>query len=304
MYVYARLALFMAIVPGSVFAQKRSGLQRQVEQLVSGFNGTVGVYVINLRTGETASVLADSIFPTASMIKVPILIGIMNKLATGALTYHQQLLYRDSLLYPGEDILGAFRDSQRIELSKVIMLMLTMSDNTASLWLQSLAGGGAVINEKLKELGFAATRVNSRVAGRDSSQRLFGWGQTSPREMATIFQKIWQGQIISQAASEQMLRLLSRDYWDEEAISQVPPGIFIAAKSGAVDASRSETLLVAAPHGTYIFSVITRNQQDTSWHPENEGWVMERKLSRLLWDHFEPRSKWKPYLTVDGEPAR
>lgn len=284
------------------FAQNKTvPLKVRVDELTRGFHGKVGIFVKNLNTGETAAVNADSIFPTASMIKVSILIGVMDKMEKGELDYHQALVYKDSLLYAGEDILGSFKNNEKIELSKVVMLMLTMSDNTASLWLQSLAGGGAAINEKLSALGLKYTRVNSRVPGRENERNIYGWGQTTPREMADIFEKIYRGKIISPTASARMLRLLGRDYWDEEAISQIPPGIFVAAKSGAVDASRSETLLVMAPHGPYVFSVITSQQQDTTWAPSNEGWVMERRLSHLLWEYFEPGVRWNPYINVEGK---
>src|SRR5690348_12554454 len=124
-------------------------LQRQLETAISGFHGVAGLYVKNLKTGKVAAVNADSLFPTASMVKIPILVGIMDKLEQGAFQYHQQLEYKDSLLYAGEDILGSFKPGEKITLSKVIMLMLTTSDNTASLWLQSLAGTGTRINEIL-----------------------------------------------------------------------------------------------------------------------------------------------------------
>ena len=92
----------------------------------------------NLKTNKMVSINADTVFPTASMVKIPILIGIMDKINKGELDYHQELKYRDSLFYAGVDILGSFKDTSKIELSKVMMLSLTMSDNTASLWLQSL----------------------------------------------------------------------------------------------------------------------------------------------------------------------
>ena len=98
-----------------------------------------------------------------------------------------------------------------------------------------------------------------------------------------------------------MLRLMGRDYWDEEAMSQIPASIFVAGKNGAVDESRSESLLVMAPHGPYIFSIITKNQQDTTWNPDNEGWVLARKLSKLLWQYYEPHSNWGPSMHIDGK---
>ena len=261
-------------------------LQRHIEELIKGFNGDIGIYVKDLRTNKIVAINADTLFPTASMVKIPILTGVMDKMNKGELQYHQTLTYKDSLLYAGVDILGSFKNNEQIELSKVIMLMLTMSDNTASLWLQSLAGGGKRINEILDSLGFKNTRVNSRTPGRETNRTQYGWGQTTPYEMADLFEKIYRGEIISDSSSQRMLRLMGRDYWDEEAISQIPSTIFVAAKSGAVDESRSETLLVMAPKNPYIFCICTKYNKDTSWKENNEAWVLTRKISKLLWEHF------------------
>lgn len=281
------------LLPLIAAAQKTNRkLQAQVENLLQGFKGDIGVCIHDLKHNKTVHINADSIFPTASIVKVAILIGVMDKIEKGELQYHQKLTYKDSLLYAGEDILGSFKNGEIIELSKVMMLMLTTSDNTASLWLQSLAGGGTRINELMDSLGFKHTRVNSRTLGREANRSLYGWGQTTPREMETIMERIVNRDILSVAASEKMLRLLSRQYWDEEAIGQVPPGVFIADKNGAVDASRSEIMYVNSKENPYILSVFTKNNKDTSWTKSNEAWVLTRKLSALLWKHFNPDSKW------------
>lgn len=262
-------------------------LQAKIEELVKGFNGDIGVYVKNIKKNTIVAVNADSVFPTASIVKVPILIGIMDKINKGELQYHQELVYYDSLLYAGVDILGSFKNAEKIELSKVMMLMLTMSDNTASLWLQQLAGTGIRINELLDSLGFVTTRVNSRTPGREINRERYGWGQTSPKEMATLLEKIYRRQVISDSLSGKMLRVLGRNYWDEEALSQVPPTIEVFSKSGAVDESRNEVLLVNAPHHPYVFCICTKNNKDQSWKPDNEAWVLTRKLSLLLWEYYE-----------------
>lgn len=271
-------------------------LQQHISDLVKDLHGDIGVYVKNLRSGKVATVNADTIFPTASMVKVTILIGIQDKIEKGQLEYHQQLEYKDSLFYAGEDILGSFKSGEKIGLHKVMMLMLTTSDNTASLWLQSLAGTGTRINEILDSLGLTYTRVNSRTPGREANRQQYGWAQTTPREMGTLMEKIYRGEVISKSASEKMIRLLGRNYNDEQAIAEIPPYIFVASKNGCVNASRSEILLVMAPHGPYIFSVQTKNLQDQSWDNSNEAWLLTRRLSALCWNYFEPRSRWKPSL--------
>ena len=278
------------------FAQKiDKKLQAKVEESIHGFNGDIGIYIKNLRTGKTVSINADTIFPTASIVKVPILIGIMDKIQRGDLAYDSTLVYKDSLLYEGVDILGSFKNDEKILLKKVVMLMLTTSDNTASLWLQSLAGKGTRINEILDSLGFVSTRVNSRTPGREGNRTQFGWGQTTPKEMGTIFEKIFRNEIFSTAACDRMMRSLGRNYWDlNEAISQIPPYIEVFSKNGCVNASRSEVLLVNAPHNPYIFCIFTKNNKDTQWTSENEAWTIARKISLTLWRYFEKKDKWQP----------
>jgi beta-lactamase class A len=276
----------VALVPAQ--AQKvNKKLQQQVQDMTAGFKGDVGIYVKDLHTGKTVSINADSIFPTASMVKVPILIGIMDKLNKGELKYHQELTYKDSLFYAGSDLLASLKHNEKVELSKVIMLMLTTSDNTASLWLQSLAGTGTRINQILDSIGYTATRVNSRTPGREAGRDKFGWGQTSPKEIATMFEALANRNLLDTASSEKMLRLLGRNYWDEEALSQIPPDIFVASKNGAVNASRSEVMYVSGKNARYVFCICTKNNKDTSWGSQNEAWELARKVSKLLWKTYK-----------------
>ena len=268
-------------------------LQQQVETVADGFHGTIGIYVRHLTRGQTAAVNADSVFPTASMVKVPILCALFKRIARGELGYAQELVFRDSLRYD-DGITGSLRDSTRVPLAEAVMLMITLSDNTASLWLQQLAGTGIGINAWLDSNGYPQTRVNARTPGRQAARQTWGWGQTTPREMAELMASIHAGKTVDAGASEEMLRVLSRHYWDDEAVAQVPPTVHVAAKSGAVSAARSEVVLVDAPSGAYVFCVATRDQQDQRWEYDNEGYVAIRRLSRLLWQYFEPDGAWTP----------
>jgi len=296
------LLLVVAIIFFSqCYSQKTDKkLQNEIVDQIKGFHGDVGIYVKDLKNGKEVIINADTIFPTASIVKVSILIGIMDKINRGELFYDSAFVYKDSLLYEGEDILGSFKNNEKILLKKLMMLMLTTSDNTASLWLQSLAGKGIRINEILDSLGFKYTRVNSRTPGRESNRSVYGWGQTTPREMGRMFEMVYLDQIFSAATCERMKRCLGRNFWDEdEAISQVPPNIEVFSKNGCVDESRSEVLLVNAPHNPYIFCIFTKNNKDTSWAHSNEAWTLARKISKLLWNYFEPKDKWSSALVPE-----
>lgn len=262
-------------------------LQKRLDTLTRNFHGDVGIYVYDPVRDRYAGLRPDTLFPTASIVKLTILLGIMDKIRSGALDYHQRLTYTDSLYFKeGDDILSNFIPGSTIELSKLMMLMITISDNCASLWLQSVAGGGERINRLLDSLGFYMTRVNSRTPGRKADWEQYGWGQTTPREIVGFMDRIVRGTLLSPQASASMLRLLGRQYWDEEALSQIPAGVFAADKNGALDANRNEVVYVHGRH-PYLFAIFTKDNVDKRWTADNEAWVLTRKLSALLWAYYQ-----------------
>lgn len=269
-------------------------LTRELHALADSFHGTAGIYTLNLKTRKMAAVHADTIFPTASIIKVPILVTLFERIRQGTLSYHQHLMYRDSAARGGSGIMQYFKDSTSVDLSLVISLMISRSDNTAARWCQTLAGGGAGVNSWLAAHGFTSTRVNSATPGRQHDYDLYGWGQTTPREMASLLVMIREGKAVSPAASERMYRDMGHIYWDDYALSEIPPYVATASKQGMVNASRSELVMVNAPHGDYVFYVATQHNKDQRWKPDNEAWVFARKVSALLWHYYEPKSHWKP----------
>jgi len=274
---------------------KKQHIKSQIETLFSNFHGQAGLYVHNLKTGETIDINADSLFPTASMIKVPIMVRLYQLMNDGTYSYDQKFTYSGRYDYPYEpDLINTSRLGAEIPLSYLIHIMISMSDNSAALWCQHLAGGGLEINKWLNDHGFKYLRMNSRTPGREAEYKKYGWGVTTPRELSELVTRIYKGEVVSKAASDQMYRTMSRSMWDGEALSQIPNYVNAASKQGAVDEARSEVVLVNAPHGDYVFCIATKNQSDTSWTYDNEGYVLIRNVSHLLWQHFEPKSKWEP----------
>ncbi len=272
-------------------------LQRTVEGLVRGFGGEVGVYVRHLPTGRTVAVNADTTFPTASLVKVPLLVALYQQVEDGTLDL-ESVQHRPAWLeyrwVEGTDVTSYMATGDSLPLRELAFLMLTVSDNVASLWIQALVGGGLAVNEWLAANGYERTRVNSRTPGREQARTRYGWGQASPREMARLLADVRTGRAVTPAASEDMYRLLTKTYWDREAVSQIPPHVQAASKQGFVDRARSEVLLVNAPSGDYVLAVMTKDQADTSYARDNEGHRLIRAVSRAAWEHFEPDDPWRP----------
>lgn len=293
-----RIVLLLLLFAAPLHAQRTdAALTAKLREAARGFHGEVGIYVRNLRTGATVEIDADTVFPTASMIKVPILLTLYDQVERGKLDLEARVPRPDTLNYryvESTDVVGYMAPGDTLPLRELAFLMLTVSDNVASLWIQAEVGGGAAVNEWLAAHGFRDTRVNSRTPGREEARTRYGWGQTTPREIARALVMIREGSAVSPRASEAMYRMLTNSYWKGEALSQIPPTVQAASKQGFVDRSRSEVLLVNAPSGDYVLAVITRNQTDTSYAEGNEGSRLLRAVSRTVYQHFNPRDPWRP----------
>ena len=87
--------LFLLMIAPLLMAAQRSNkkLETNIKAAITGFNGDIGIYIKDLRTGKTVAINADSIFPTASIVKVPIMVGIVDKLTSEQLQAISQTSY-------------------------------------------------------------------------------------------------------------------------------------------------------------------------------------------------------------------
>lgn len=269
--------------------------EEEIRELIQQFRGEAGVVVYSLENDNKLEINADTLFPTASTIKIPIMIGVFDKIEKGELEYTQVLEYdgeHDDTW--GNDIINQLKDGAEVELRRLIHLMMSTSNNTASLWNQHLAGTGTRINDLMEELGFSNTRINSRTPGRQEIWETYGWGHSTPRELAEMMRQIYHGEMLNPHASEKMYRIMTRNFWDSESLSEIPPHVNVASKNGSVSRSKSEVVLVNAPSEDYLFAVMTKNQEDSGNDNNNEGYVLLREISRILYNHFEPGDDWSP----------
>lgn len=286
-------SLLLVMITFASQAQKmEQRLQKQIEKEIQGFRGDIGVYVKHLKSGKEVRIQADTVFPTASLVKVPLLVGIFHQIHEGKYRLDQEFIYDAKRVYGGSGLMQFYKDSAKTDLSTMISLMLTYSDNVTSLWIQELAGGGMQVNQLMDQYGLKETKVNSRTEGRASIWEKYGWGQTTPKEMATLFTLIREGKIINKELSEKMYRYLKNQYYNERSLSSLPPTVNTISKTGSVNQARGEVVLVNAPHGDIVFCILTKNNEDQSWTPQNEAEELTRRIAKIIWNYYEPTYKW------------
>jgi beta-lactamase class A len=274
-------------------------LQAQMEELARGFHGVLG-YSFHLRgkSDERLSFRGDERFPTASTIKTAIMAECLHQIEQGKLKIGDELPVQPSTASREEGGPGFFlKDEAKLPLGEWLHLMITLSDNTATINLRDRLGQRNV-NDWLDAHGFKDTRLlNGRETdslGLRPLQRQYGLGMTTPNDMVRLFEMIRDNQAGSPASCDRMQRLLSHQYWDNCILSQVPPDAAAMAKSGALDECRSDVAIFRTPAGEVVLAVYTRDQKDQRWVQDNEGVAAIRKLAALVWHHYDPGHTWSP----------
>src|SRR5689334_12131118 len=95
--IFFYLLVYLPVIVSAQRTDKK--LQSKLQEAINGYNGDIGIYVKSLKTGKTVMINADTVFPTASIVKVPILLGIMDRIDKKELDYDSSFTYKDSLLY-------------------------------------------------------------------------------------------------------------------------------------------------------------------------------------------------------------
>lgn len=250
----------------------------------------MGYAIIDLTTGKRFGYLQDEIFPTASTIKTAVAIAAVQEVDEGIKRWTDKKVVPPSNP-PGRREASMwsywFKDGTSLDMDGWVNLMLTVSDNTATMVMRDWIGVDN-INARMKRLGLPNTRIlwPGFPADQVELRRLrgqFGLGMTTPNEMARLFELLYHRKAASPAASEKIVRILKKQYWDDFAGLAAPVEITVASKSGAISRSRSEAAIVYGPR-PYVITVYTDSQKDRRWTLDNAGEVAIRELCKIAWE--------------------
>ncbi len=285
------------IVPGVVFfAVFCVGLHAQkppdpeVRAALSGFNGTVSLFAKNLDTGASYGLRADERVRTASTIKVPIMTAVFAAVERGEAKWTDEMVVRDAAKVSGAGIIQELSDGLRLPLSDVVRLMIVVSDNTATNMVLDRFPGD-LVNAGMDRLGLKQTRSLRKImgagaaagvsaAGRLPENDKFGIGVTTPREMVTLLEKIANGEVVSPAASKEMIEILKRQQYKDGIGRHLD--VPVASKSGALDHLRSDVGIAYAAGGRIALAVTVDDMPEVDYSPDNAGEKLISDLSRII----------------------
>ncbi|MBX6363550.1 MAG: serine hydrolase [Gemmatimonadetes bacterium] len=286
----ATTATLVGTVAGRAAAQKPlSELRPALEARIAKHKGTVGLALLDPKSGELLAIRGDETFPTASVIKVPILVTLFHRIAKGDLKLSDPVVMLDVDRMPGSGVLRLFDAPHQMTVKDAATLMIALSDNTATNLIIDKVGIRTV-NARMDTLGLPHTKLWAKVFQRsatsiapDSSAK-YGLGVTTPVEIAKLLAMIYRGEAVSAEASKMMLDMLDRQFYGQIEIPRyMPADVEVAHKTGEDSGTRNDVAIVRDPKGRdYILAVLTKNNADDSWRLDNDAAVLIGDLARIV----------------------
>ncbi len=241
-------------------AQRRASWE-QLKQAawveIRAFPGESSVWIEDLSTGWVAAYQEDRPFPAASVVKVPILVTCLRQAAEGEMNLSEPvtLLGRDKV--NGSGVLKGMPNGSRLTVARLVELMVTRSDNTATNLLISRLGMDN-LNRSFLEMGLTGTRLSRKMM--DFSQRKNGvenW--TTARDVSRVFRDIYRAREVSPTVSEACLSLLKRQEVNDRIPALLPPGTVVAHKTGLEKGVCHDSGILYTENGAVLVCVLTRN---------------------------------------------
>jgi beta-lactamase class A len=261
-----------------------AALRRQLDSIADAHQGVVGYAVHNLDTGERLERRGDEPFPTASLIKVPVLVTVYDLVEKKQLSLDDPLTVLRIDKVPGSGTLQFMHDDLEITVGDAAWLMTTISDNTAT----NLLLDRIVIRrvwEKMEALELPRTKVHSKSFLRISSVAMdssakYGLGVTTPNEMAKLFQLLAEGRAVSPAADSAMLEVLAHNE-DNDLLQRHVDGVRAPHKTGATDQVRTECALFYL-QTRVVACVLTKENADQRWVLDNAAQVAMARMGAAI----------------------
>jgi beta-lactamase class A len=295
-------ALLLLLLPVCVVSNAApppaANLQAQLNAIARAHHGKVALFAKQLRSGQTVEIDADRPVRTASVIKVPIMLEAFVQRKEGKISFSKKLILRQQDKVPGSGVLTLLRPGLEISLEDAVVLMMVVSDNTATnLVIDQLTI--PAINARLERVGLKDTRLFKKPympadTAIPAGEQTFGIGKSTAREMAKIMEIIGRCDLHDTEYCNRMIEIMRNQQFrymiprliERSDTSEATSAI--ADKIGELDDVRNDVALVNTKSGPIVISIFTWDNKDRSWSSDNEAYLTVAKLAKAIVDAWSP----------------
>jgi len=282
--------------PATLQAALHEQFEAEMRQTARRLDGVAGYAIKDLGTSESFYLNADLVFPTASSIKLAVLLELMRQAQEGKLSLDEKHTIRrsETTVADNEPILAMLGDGTvTMSLRDIATFMVVLSDNSATNILIDRVGLEN-INSEIARLGLRETHLRRKMidieAARQGRENV-----STPREMMTLVEKVHAGEVLDPAHTKDYFSLLALP---KESLFRkaLPSTVTIEDKPGALDAVRCDTGVIEVQRHPFAISVMTTYDSDNA-----EGERSVKEIARLAYDYFSRLAGSSAYGRVISE---
>ncbi|HUG14175.1 MAG TPA: serine hydrolase [Thermomicrobiales bacterium] len=286
-----------------VTVRSRDELDQRLARIVSRFSGELSIAAKNLKTGEEILIDADSLLPTASSIKLSILVELYAQVAEGSVTLDERIELQSSDQVGGSGILKEFGAGLQPSVYDLATVMIVLSDNTATNMLIDRLGGTEVINDRIQgEYGLASIALHNRIDFEKIGSDVRRLAEATPADLMRLMEKMIRGEFVSRQASDEMLAILKRQQYLDQVPRylnfspyarelQLEQDINVHCKTGFFPGTRVDAGAIYLPDDVSIaYGVVAHESRDLSIAPESEAAIINGLVGREIVAYWWPRA--------------
>lgn len=232
-----------------------SEMIRRLEREAVAYPGRVAIYLKDIKRDRTWTYHPDDLFPSASLIKVPVMAAVFDKIHRGELSLDSRLVMHRRDRVGGSGSIKWFPDGTSFAVRELLERMIDESDNTAARMLIATAGFG-YLQQEFPKMGLLYTEIYPEgMSLRSSPVRYENY--TTAREMSMLLEKIYRGELVDPYSDELMLEFLKRHHARARLAKRLPTGWEIAHKTGLLRGACHDSAIIFTPRGDYVLTVLT-----------------------------------------------
>ncbi len=230
----------------------QSPIEKAVTTVLAQRKGTYAVFYKDLKTGETYEKNSHTSLQSASLYKLWIMGELFRQIDAGAIKKEEVLKESVENLNNTFGIASESAELKEgdIELSveDALEKMITVSDNYAALLLSARIRLSNVTGF-LKTYGLNESSLGVPPA-------------TTAHDTGILFEKLYEGEIVGQLYSKEMLAILQRQRLNDRLPKYIPPGVLVAHKTGELDGFKHDGGIIYASNGPYVLVVLSKSEDE------------------------------------------
>lgn len=238
------------------------------------FSGEVGIFIKDMWTGKTIRINSEKMFPSASLVKIPIMAAVFQAEEDGLLEFSDEIMLRWRHKVWAKHGLYKKRVGTKYTTLDLVKRMIITSDNTATNMLVEKLGFG-YINRNFVNFGLSNTDLRRGIMELKWRKRGID-NYTTAEDMAFLLEEIYHKRLVTRKASGKMLDILKMQRVNDRIPYLLPDNIDIAHKTGSLRDTISDVGIVFTSKGDFIICVLTLNSQN---------WKTAKKFIRKIADY-------------------